>query len=39
MKKLNANQIKYLLAALMVLDHLPHVPGLLCLFGGRGLPP
>ncbi len=28
MKKLNANQIKYLLAALMVLDHLPHVPGL-----------
>ena len=28
MKKLNATQIKYLLAALMVLDHLPHVPGL-----------
>ena len=28
MKKLNATQIKYLLATLMVLDHLPHVPGL-----------
>ena len=50
MKKLNANQIKYLLAALMVLDHLPCLGGYLpcgdalcgrglCLFGGRGLPP
>lgn len=28
MKKLNATQIKYLLVVLMVLDHLPHVPGL-----------
>ena len=28
MKKLNGTQIKYLMAALMVLDHLPHIPGL-----------
>ena len=29
MKKFNATQIKYLMAALMVLDHLPHIPGLI----------
>lgn len=28
MRKCSGNQIKFFMAALMVLDHIPHIPGL-----------
>ena len=28
MKKWNATQLKYLMAAIMVLDHIPHITGI-----------